>query len=244
MRTSAGLGSVPGMRPGTSVSNSANTGLIRSVHKCSDGVVPTYGLAHSATGGVGGACVRDPDWQAAQRTGSQGPAQPVRHHVPAAVHLGHLKKSVMDARVHAPGDESLESSRQGMRTIVRNDAAGVPERWRVQILHGSLGPREHVVPEELPLGQRTTKLTQQELRCVRREGGDKARKGCVCARVVLGHDRLAWGATGKAEGVDHGGDQGAAHDAAGNEGRKRGPERAVRRPSLPQVTPVVACHQE
>ena len=41
-------------------------------------------------------------------------------------------------------------------------------------------------------------------------------------------DGLAEGATGKTKVIDHG-DQGAAHDAAG---------------SPPQVTPVVACHQE
>ena len=35
----------------------------------------------------------------------------------------------------------------------------------VQILHVVLGPREYVVLEELPLGQRFIKLTQQELRC-------------------------------------------------------------------------------
>ena len=68
-------------------------------------------------------------------------------------------------------------------------------------------------------------LSHQELRCVRREGGDKARKGFVSARVVLGHDRLARGAKGEAEVVDHGGDQEAAHDAAGHEGGKRDPKR-------------------
>ena len=71
----------------------------------------------------------------------------------------------------------------------------------------------------------------------------------VGARVVLGHDGLARGAKGEAEVVDHG-DQGAAHDAGGHEGGKAGSAApsatpsAVRRPSPPQVTPVVACHQE
>ena len=78
---------------------------------------------------------------------------------------------------------------------------------------------------ELPLGQSFIKLTQQELRCVRREGGDKAREGNVGARVTLHHGELARGAKGKADVVDHGGDQGAAHDAAGNEGGKRSPKR-------------------
>ena len=58
--------------------------------------------------------------------------------------------------------------------IARSDAASVPERWRGQILHGVLGPREYVVTEELPLGQIFIELTQQELRCVRREGGQSA----------------------------------------------------------------------
>ena len=67
----------------------------------------------------------------------------------------------------------------------------------------------------------------------RREGGDKARKGFVSARVVLGHDGLARGAKG----------EGPAHDGAGHEDKERDPS-AVRRPSPPQVTPVVACQQE
>ena len=76
-----------------------------------------------------------------------------------------------------------------------------------------LSPRENVV-------QSLIKLSHQELRCVRREGGDKLRKGFVGARVVLGRDGLARGAKGEAEVVDHCGDQGAAHDAAGHEGGK------------------------
>ena len=108
--------------------------------------------------------------------------------------LVHLKEPLMDARVHASGEESLDLqafTRQEMLivsvTTVKSDAASVPERWRGQILHG-------VVSEELPLGPSFIKLTQQELHCVRREEGDKARKGCVGARVILSHDRLARGA--------------------------------------------------
>ena len=56
-------------------------------------------------------------------------------------------------------------------------------------------------------------------------GGDKARKGFVGARVVLGHDGLARSAKGEAEVVDPCGDQEAAHDAAGHEGGKRDAKR-------------------
>ena len=79
--------------------------------------------------------------------------QPLRH-PPGARILVHLEQPLMDARVHASGDESLDLQAlapQGM--FIVSDAASVPERWRRQILHCVLGPREHVVPEELPLGQ-------------------------------------------------------------------------------------------
>ena len=60
----------------------------------------------------------------------------------------------------------------------------------------SSGSRKNVGPDELPRGQSFIELSHQELRCVRREGGDEARKGFVGARVVLGHDGLARGADG------------------------------------------------
>ena len=81
------------------------------------------------------------------------------------------------------------------------------------------------MPEELPLGRSFIELSHQELRCVRRGSGDKARKGFVGARVVLGRDGLARSAKGEAEVVDPCGDQEAAHDAAGHEGGKRDPKR-------------------
>ena len=56
------------------------------------------------------------------------------------------------------------------------------------------------------------------------------------------HDGLVRDAKGEAEVVDHGGHQGAAHDATGDEGRERNPKR--RAEAQPQVSPVVACHQE
>ena len=77
----------------------------------------------------------------------------------------------------------------------RSDAASVPDRRRGPILHVALGSSEDVVPEELPLGQSFIKLSHQELGCVRREGGDEARMSIV---------RLARGAIGEAEVVDHG----------------------------------------
>ena len=98
----------------------------------------------------------------------------------------HLKQPLMDASIHASGDEGLNLqafARPGMSivstAIVGRDATSVPERWRKQVLHGVLRSRENVVPEELPLGQGFVELSHQELGCVRREGGDKARKGFV-----------------------------------------------------------------
>ena len=48
------------------------------MHKRGDRVVAAGGLAQGAAGGVGGACVQGPVWQAAHGTSSQGPAQPRR----------------------------------------------------------------------------------------------------------------------------------------------------------------------
>ena len=91
---------------------------------------------------------------------------------PQELILVHLKQHLMDTRVRAGGDESLDLhafARQVMFvsiTIVRSDAASVPERWRGQVLHGVPGSVEYVLPEEL------------------------ARRGVVSARVILGHDGL------------------------------------------------------
>ena len=54
-----------------------------------------------------------------------------------------------------------------------------------------------------------------------------------CSSSVLGQGRLKG-----AEVINHGGDQGATHDAAGDKGGKEGPWRP------PQKTRVVVCHQE
>ena len=45
----------------------------------------------------------------------------------------------------------------------------MPERWRRQILHGVVGSREYVAPEEFKLSQGFIKLIQEELRRVHRE---------------------------------------------------------------------------
>ena len=125
---------------------SAVTGLSRNVHKCSDRVVTAGGLAHGATGGVGGACVQGSRLAGSTKhrfTGS-GAAQEQSYRVnvlhrlqhssmmrveapqpgvidlcvakfqqlrvspPGALVLVHLKQPLMDARIHASGDESLD----------------------------------------------------------------------------------------------------------------------------------------
>ena len=74
-------------------------------------------------------------------------------------------------------------------------------------------------------------------------GGDKACKGFVGARVVLGQDGLARSAKGEAEVVDPCGDQGPAHDAADHEGGKRDAKRhAEAQPAADDA--LVACHQK
>ena len=53
---------------------------------------------------------------------------------------------------------------------------------------------------------------------------------------LLNRGEQARSAEDGANVINHGGDQGAAHDAAGYKGRKGAP-RVVRRPRLPQETP-------
>ena len=125
-------------------------------------------------------------------------------------------------------------------TVVRSNAPSVPKGWSGLILHGIFDPKEDVVPGAL--GQGFVKLPQWKLSRIGRKRRDEAREGGVSARVVLCHDELIRDAEGKAQVIDHGGHQGTAHDATGDEGGER--DSAVRRPSPPQVTPVVACHQE
>ena len=213
------------------------TGLGRSMHKCGDRAVATCGLAQGATGGVGGACLqrsRLAGGTGHRFTGS-GAAQAQARRVNVLFGLQHTS---MRRHIHvrstsaSPSSSSRASAPPRRSPHARAPEAApdgrpcrVPERWRGQILHDVLGPTEHVAPEELSLSQGFVMLTKQGLCRLRRKGGDEARKGCTGARVVLGHDGLARGVKGKAKVIDHGGDQRAAHDAAGNEGRKRGPER-------------------
>ena len=150
---------------------------------------------------------------------------------PGALSLVHLKQPLMDTRLHAPGDESLDLhafARLGVLVvsiaIVQSDAASVPEIWRGQVLHGVLGPREYVVPEELPFSQGFIKLTQQER-----------------ARVILGHHGLARGAQSKWSTMV---DTRERHMMRLATMAGSAVPSAVRRPSPPQVTPVVACNQE
>ena len=99
----------------------------------------------------------------------------------------------------------------------------VPEGRSRKILPGVLGSRKDVAPEELTFGQG---FVEQELRRVRRKRRDRAREGCVGERVTLGHDGLARDTKGEAEVVDHGGHQkGATHDATGDQGGERDPQR-------------------
>ena len=145
--------------------------------------------------------------------------QPLRHQVPAvareppgALIFVHLKQPLTDTRVHAPGDERLyphEFSRQGMFvvsiTIVRSDAVSVPEGWRRQVLHGVLGSREHVAPEELPLSQGFIELTQQALVGrveTRRARAASVRASCLAMMGWLGvpEARLKWSITVETRG--------------------------------------------
>ena len=130
----------------------------------------------------------------------------------------------MDARVHASGDKGLDLQAlacQG-RSPSPSPSSGVMPRASL---------RENVVPEELPLGQSFIVLSHQELRCVRREAR-RARAASVPASYSAMMDwlgvpkaRLKWSMRLAAKA-------GSATPSA------------VRRPSPPQVTPVVACHQE
>ena len=92
------------------------------------------------------------------------------------------------------------------------------------VLHGVLSAREDVSPQELAFSQGFVKLGNQDLDGVGRESGDEASESFVSARVVFGHDRLARGAKGGAEMIDHSGDQGTTHDATGYEGGKGDPK--------------------
>ena len=72
--------------------------------------------------------------------------------------------------------------------VVGSDTASVPERWRGQVLHGILSSRENVCC------QRSSRSARASSSCPTRSCAafvgrvvDKARKGFVSARVVVGH---------------------------------------------------------
>ena len=133
--------------------------------------------------------------------------------------LMHLKQAWMHARVHASGDEGLD-----LQTFLGQECSSSPSPSSPracqsgQIPHGVLDPREDVAPGELALSQGFVKLPQLGLGRVRRKRRDEARESCIGARVIRCHDGQVLDAKGKAEVVDHGGHQGAAHDATGDEG--------------------------
>ena len=95
----------------------------------------------------------------------------------------------MDARVHASGDESLDLQALAGQvvfiisvTVVKSDAANVPERWIGQKMYGVLGPREYVAPEELLLDKSVIKLTQQSCAAFVRKARQGARGLRRCVR--------------------------------------------------------------
>ena len=104
---------------------SAITGLSRSMHKCGDRVVAASKVQQMAWAAP---VSRDPDWQAAQGTGSHQHSSMMRIEAPhpcvislcvtkfqqsrmsptRSLLLVHLTQLLMDARVHAPVDERLD----------------------------------------------------------------------------------------------------------------------------------------
>ena len=151
----------------------------------------------------------------------------------------------MHAHVHASGDESLDLHALPDQvvlvipiTLIRCDASSVPKGGDGLILHGVLGSREDVAPGTFTLSQGFVQLSQKKLSRVGRERRDEACEGSISARVVFCHDELVRDPKGVAEVVDHGHMMRLATKAGS------AMPSAVRRPSPPQETPVVACHQE
>ena len=101
------------------------------------------------------------------------------------------------------------------------------------VLHGLFDFEGDVALGKFTLSQGFVKLSKKKLSRVGRKRHDEARDGGVGARVVLCHDELVWdGDTKERHIMRHATNAGSAMPIA------------VRRPSPPQVTPVVACHQE
>ena len=138
----------------------------------------------------------------------------------------------MYARVHAIGDESLDLHAlpgQGVLvvpiTVIRGDASNVRKGGGGLILHGVFDSREDVAPGKFTLSQGFVQLSQMKLSRVGRERRDESSEGSINSRVVFCHDELVRDAKNVAEVVDHGGHQGAVHDATGDESRERDAQR-------------------
>ena len=138
----------------------------------------------------------------------------------------------MHARVHAGGDESLDLHAlpgQGVLvvpiTVIRGDASSVPKEVGGLILHGVSDSREDVAPGKFTVSQGVVQLSQMKPSRVGWERPDESSEGSINSRVVFCHDGLVRDAKGVAEVVDHGGHQGAVHDATGDESRERDAQR-------------------
>ena len=140
----------------------------------------------------------------------------------------HLKQAKMHARVHAGGDEDLDLRAflgQALLvvpvTIIRSDASSVPKGGSGLVLHDLFDSGEDVAPEKFKLNQSIVWLSQKKVSRVGRERRNEACEGSISVRIVVCHDELVRDAKGVAEVVDHGGHQGAAHEAAGDEDGKQ-----------------------
>ena len=155
----------------------------------------------------------------------------------------HLKQPLLNARVDAGGDDALDLHAfacKGVLTVsvavVRSDAAGVPQRGSGQVTHGVFGARELATPQELEFEQCLVELGEQVL-CDSCGRVETSRERASSVRVSYSA-KIGWlgGAEGSAEVVNHGGDQGATHDAVGHEGGKGG--------SKGRAEALVACEKE
>ena len=82
----------------------------------------------------------------------------------------YLKQSVLNARVKAGGDDAKDFHALACKgvlivdvTVVRSDAAGVPQGGSGLVARGVFGPREDVTPQELTFSQGLVKLGNQDL---------------------------------------------------------------------------------
>ena len=146
----------------------------------------------------------------------------------------HLEQAQMHARVHASGNEGLDLQAfpgQGVLVVptasVWGDAPSVPKGGSGLILHGLFDSREGVAPGKFTLSQSFVWLSQKKLSRIGRKRRDEACEGSISARIVFCPDGLVRDAKGVAEVADHGGHQGAAHDATGDECGERDAQRCA-----------------